>query len=93
MHLFLRFSLCAWVSLTLVGCQSAGSAGSLLTAPLGLIGRTLGTLTRGAGLGASVDNPDASSNAVAARGKMIEQRGDLKPVAEEKRAAVAMTTD
>ena len=78
MHLFLRFSLCAWVSFTLVSCSSGGSGGGggLLGGALGMFGRTLSTLSRGAGLGASVENPDASSNAVAERGKMIEQRGE-----------------
>lgn len=46
-----------------------------------MFGRTLNTVTRAAGLSASVENPDASSNAVAERGKIIEQRSDaVKPV-------------
>ncbi|MDB6117004.1 MAG: hypothetical protein JWO08_785 [Verrucomicrobiaceae bacterium] len=84
MHLFLRFSLCVWVSVNLVSCgssSSGSSGGGLLGGALGMFGRTLNTVTRAAGLSASVENPDASSNAVAERGKIIEQRSDaVKPV-------------
>ena len=41
----------------------------------GTAGRTLGAMARTVGLQAAVENPDADSNSVAARGEAIEAKG------------------
>ncbi len=75
MHFIPRIAFLAIVSVTLAGCGSASSAGSMLAAPFSLLGRTLGSVLPSGG-SAAVTNPDTSSEAVAERGKMIQERGD-----------------
>ena len=89
MNLLVRLSFCAWAGVTLVSCESAGSAANLLMAPLTLAERTLGSVGRLAGMSsAAVDDPDSSSKSVAARGQMIEQRGDYQAPVQRAPAAV-----
>jgi hypothetical protein len=78
MNLLLRLSICSWISVTLVSCSSAGSAGNLLMSPFKLLSNTLGTLGRTAGLSASAETPDTSSESVAERGRVIQQRGQIQ---------------
>jgi hypothetical protein len=76
MHLLSRLAFFALVSVTLVSCDTAGSAGTLLGSTASMLGRTLGSVARLGGGSASVKNEDTSSEAIAARGKIIEERGD-----------------
>lgn len=77
MHLFLRVAFFALVSVTLVSCQAASSAGTLLGNTAAALGRTLGAVS-GSGGSASVKSQDTSSEAIAARGKIIQERGDAE---------------
>jgi hypothetical protein len=76
MHLIPRLACFALVSVTLVSCDTANSAGNLLMSPLTMIARTLGSVAHVGGGSASVKNQDTSSEAIAERGKTIEERGD-----------------
>jgi|GEM_PF-4957225 len=77
MHLLPRLAFFTLVSVTLVSCQTASSAGTLLMSAASALGRTVGSVANmGGGGSAAVKNQDASSEAIAQRGKIIEERGD-----------------
>lgn len=76
MQLFLRLAACTLAAITLCQCQTASSAANLLMAPVKLATRTVG-------LSASVDDPDSTAKSIAARGRLIESRGDYRGPAME----------
>ena len=76
MHLLPRLAFFALASVTLVSCQAASSAGTLLMSAASALGRTAGSVAQMGGGSASVKNQDTSSEAIAQRGKIIEERGD-----------------
>ena len=71
MNFPLRAALCACTCAAMTSCESLGSA---LMAPVKLLQNTMSSVGRTIGAAASVDEPDATSNSVAARGKLIEVR-------------------
>ena len=78
MTFLFRCAICAWISITLVSCQTAGSTANSLMSTFGTAGRMVDAMARSAGLSASVSDPDTDSNSVAERGKLIESQGDFK---------------
>ncbi len=88
MHLPLRLAFSALVAVSLVSCDSAsstatstaGGAANLLMAPFSLLERTVSHFGGGS---ASVKEPDSTNDAIAERGKMIEQRDGTKPAPTE----------
>jgi hypothetical protein len=70
----LTLSSCLLVAMTLSSCNSPGGQ-SILNNTIGVPVRMLQALGRTAGMVAQNDQPAADSDAVAARGRQIQQQG------------------